>query len=716
MGPFELEEELGRGGSGRVFRARHRATGKLCAVKVLDAGADAESLARFAREVQVLARAGSDGVVPVLESGRDPSGRVFYAMELMPGGSLRERLLRRGPYPWRQAAAIVASLGRTLDRCHRLGMVHRDVKPANVLFDIEDRPRLADFGCARDLAGAALTQSGTSLGTPAYMAPEQLEGQAADPRADVYALGVVLFELVKGERPYAGVTWNELLNSAQSGSRAALSDQGTVPKQLDAIVAKALRARPEARHGSAGQVAQELEALLAREPAPLPTPTTPSATSVSVYRRGSRAGIALLALVAVALPPVVLLLYQSRAHSLAPRVVLDEPGDDVTTHEGEPFKVAGKITGRATSLEVAGVRVEPGEDGSFATTVTLTADSHDLVVVAGGAGGTRYEVRRRLLVEKRGAPAWFSRIPEASRPRLPLPRGLRFGEHEREYVNARDGSVLVYVPAGTFLMGTDRGDASEQPVHEVELSAYFMGKYELTNAQFTAFVHATGYATAAEFLGSDVFDGQTGDFEHRRAASWRRPYGDDQKAIPDEPVVHVGWTDALVYTLWAGLALPTEAQWERAAGWDAETRHACRYSWGDDEPGARKALVGNLADASLKAFSPRFPVFEGYDDGFARLAPVGKFPEGRSPVGAEDMLGNVSEWCMDGAEADFYARSPRKDPCCPPEGHDNRSGRGASWCAPAAKVRVTSRLATPLWFTSDFRGIRVARLATDELK
>src|SRR5206468_2405535 len=128
----------------------------------------------------------------------------WIAMDLCPGGSLEALLRARTRLEWAEAAALVARLARGLERCHEAGLIHRDLKPANVLFDERGEPRVADWGLARDLGRSKLTVTGTAMGTAAYMAPEQIEGLDVDRRADVYALGTILHELVAGERPFSG--------------------------------------------------------------------------------------------------------------------------------------------------------------------------------------------------------------------------------------------------------------------------------------------------------------------------------------------------------------------------------------------------------------------------------------------------------------------------------------------------------------------------------
>src|SRR5581483_11939523 len=201
LGAYELESELGRGGMGTVFIARHLPTGARRALKVLAGARDPDAVERFRREARALASAAGPGLVPIHESGEE-SGRLWYAMDLMPGGSLRARLSARGALPWREAVALVLEVARGLARGHALGLVHRDVKPENILLDEQGAPRLADFGCVRDLGRSALTEPGSVLGTIGYMPPEQLDGEPVDARADVFALAAILHELVAGTRPF----------------------------------------------------------------------------------------------------------------------------------------------------------------------------------------------------------------------------------------------------------------------------------------------------------------------------------------------------------------------------------------------------------------------------------------------------------------------------------------------------------------------------------
>jgi WD40 repeat protein len=257
---YELDTELGRGGMGRVLRARHGSTGTIRAVKLLDGVPGPEEVERFRREAQALARVSGEGVVPIHEIGV-LSGRLAIVLGFMTGGSLRSRLETAGRLEWREAARLAIELARTLETCHAAGLVHRDVKPENVLFDDRGRARLSDFGCVREL-GRTITQTGWSIGTPAYMSPEQLAGDRVDGRADVFSLAVVLFELITGEKPFPDEPAVARVATIRAGRRQSVRESvPEVPRAIDAAIDRALAPRASDRPSAAG-FASELELAL----------------------------------------------------------------------------------------------------------------------------------------------------------------------------------------------------------------------------------------------------------------------------------------------------------------------------------------------------------------------------------------------------------------------------------------------------------------------
>jgi formylglycine-generating enzyme len=230
---------------------------------------------------------------------------------------------------------------------------------------------------------------------------------------------------------------------------------------------------------------------------------------------------------------------------------------------------------------------------------------------------------------------------------------------------AVDHNDMVFIKGGTFTMGTDDGFPFEGPAHKVEVGSFWMDEHEVTVAEFDRFVKATGYKTEAEKYGwAGVFDGKRGSWGKADGADWRHPDGPKSKAEPAEPVCQVSWNDAVAYVKWAGKRLPTEAEWEYAAG----AGHFRLYPWGDEFRPKGKLMANT--------WQGTFPKKDTGADGYLNRAPVGKFPP--NAFGLYDMSGNVWEWCADNFDRDYYASSPSVNPKGPPAGEE-KVLRGGSW-------------------------------------
>jgi len=204
---YAIEQEIGRGGTATVYRALDRRHGRLVALKILGPEiAAAIGADRFLREIAIVARLSHPHILPLYDSGQ-AAGSLYYVMPLMAGETLRDRLRRERQLPIEDALRITAEIADALGYAHRQGVVHRDVKPENVLFS-DGHALLSDFGVARQVAseGVELTEPGMVVGTAAYMSPEQAAGASPDARSDLYALGVVTYEMLSGELPYSGTS------------------------------------------------------------------------------------------------------------------------------------------------------------------------------------------------------------------------------------------------------------------------------------------------------------------------------------------------------------------------------------------------------------------------------------------------------------------------------------------------------------------------------
>ena len=271
-----------------VWLGHDPASGQECALKRMRPEwlVDEESRERFQREARVLSGFRHPGLVGWLETGWDEQGAPWIAMELLPGGTLRARVEQRGPLPPREAAGLGRDLARTLADVHARGVLHRDLKPDNVLFDAQGRPRLSDFGLARPLfQGRSLTAEGAILGSPGYLAPEQILGEKAHlgPGTDVFGLGATLYFALTGAPPFDGPTPVARFQAALTEDPAPPSRlRPGVPAVLDAIVLRCLARAPQARFPSAFALAAALESCLAAERGPEPaTERRPALPGVS---------------------------------------------------------------------------------------------------------------------------------------------------------------------------------------------------------------------------------------------------------------------------------------------------------------------------------------------------------------------------------------------------------------------------------------------------
>jgi serine/threonine protein kinase len=267
LGPFEVVRTLGEGGMGVVYEVRDSRSGRTCALKLIRQGAGgADGLARFQREAEALGRVLHPGLVRVEEVGRLPQG-PYLLMELVGGVTLEERL-RAGPLPVDEAVRIVGRLCEALGLLHERGIVHRDVKPANVMLRSDGSPVLLDFGLARSLDADRLTQTGAPVGTPEYMSPEQANGvRELTAACDVYGLGVLLYTLLCGRPPFAGTTFKVIRSVLEETPKWPGEVRPEVPEWVDAAVRAAMSKRPGDRPQSAGALRDLLAARAPRRSA-----------------------------------------------------------------------------------------------------------------------------------------------------------------------------------------------------------------------------------------------------------------------------------------------------------------------------------------------------------------------------------------------------------------------------------------------------------------
>lgn len=271
VGDFEVEDALGEGAFGQVYRARHRLIGKAAAIKVLARkySADPEVVSRFVAEAKAVNHIAHRNIIDIFSFGELADGRCYYVMEHLEGSPLDELLDAQGSLPARQALPILRGLGRALDAAHAKGIVHRDLKPANV-FVVPDEaggviPKLLDFGVAKlsteGYGTTHRTRTGAPIGTPAYMAPEQCRGEAVDPRTDVYAFGVLAYRMFTGRLPFSGKSAVEVLMKHMTEVPPPPSTQQPELAELDGPILTMLEKDPDRRPARVGAAYDALEAV-----------------------------------------------------------------------------------------------------------------------------------------------------------------------------------------------------------------------------------------------------------------------------------------------------------------------------------------------------------------------------------------------------------------------------------------------------------------------
>lgn len=288
LGPFLLGPKIGGGGMGVVYRATYSKTGQVVALKLLpsELSKKPKLVARFERELKILKKLKHPNIVPCYGGGK-LGEQQFMAMELVEGGSLADLLRKRGRFSWEEVIRFGEQICGALEHAHEHGIIHRDLKPSNLLLTRDGKIKLADFGIARDSEATALTAAGRTVGTFAYMAPEQIRGEPpVSQKTDLYALGCVLYELLAGTPPFAGETAGELVFQHIEKKPVRVSTIALdCPVWLDSLLQQLLEKDPEMRPRDASSVLRalaEVEAKVAEQASVLTHAASGHPTAINV--------------------------------------------------------------------------------------------------------------------------------------------------------------------------------------------------------------------------------------------------------------------------------------------------------------------------------------------------------------------------------------------------------------------------------------------------
>ncbi|HEV7992352.1 MAG TPA: protein kinase [Gemmatimonadaceae bacterium] len=609
---YTIERELGHGGMATVYLARDLKHGRDVAIKVLSPDL-ARSIAseRFLREIGIAARLNHPHVLPLLDSGVAGAAELpYYVMPLVTGESLRDRLRRDGRLPLDESLRLAAEVADALAYAHEHQLVHRDVKPDNVLLS-GGHAVVMDFGIAKAVGDAreasTLTGEGMSLGTPAYMAPEQAAAEhTVDHRADIYAVGAMLFEMLGGAAPFAG-SWQQIVMEKMAKDAPSLASRWPdAPAPVVRLVARCLARDPDARPQTAAALLQELHALAAPAPA---------------RSRGRLAAVSLVALAALGVAGGLYLRNRSawvRAYAI-PNVERLIEADQLDS----AFALASEAEARAprdsalallwprfsrTQIflsEPAGADVKRAALSDTTRWIPVGTTPTSAVRIPSNAWYYRYSKSGYRDMTVMGARLGGSYVP------IPSPIPLR-------RLNDPDTDMVLLRGAG--LAGTLYGLNNKQ---KFDLPDFLIDAREVTNHQYKAFVDAGGYGNRALWDSTIVRDGKPVAWDDAMRlfvdrsgrpgpASWE---GGAPPADGDElPVGGVSWYEARAYARFVKKELPTVYEWNAAA-----MPEAARWV----VPHGRYDAAGPVRGGDQRGVSPR---------------------------GVYDMAGNVREWIVNARE------------------------------------------------------------------
>ena len=624
IGHYEILGALGAGGMGEVYRARDSRLGRDVALKILPAGlaGDPERLARFQREAKALAALDHPGIVTVY-SVEESRGINFLTMQLVEGAPL-DRGVPEGGLPVGRLLDASIALADAVAAAHDKGIVHRDLKPANVMVTPEGRVKVLDFGLAKEIrvtapADATLTSAGgtavgVTMGTPSYMSPEQVVGGPVDFRTDIFALGIIFYELASGRRPFAGSSSAELASAIlRDTPRPLTALRADLPGALVRVIERCLQKEPAARFPSAQPLAAELRRL--RTPAGSPRASTFTQPSVLVP----------VALGLVALIALVLWTAASRSRK-AVFVAEALPRIETLSREGKylaAFDLAGEVE------RVSGPGAVPDALWNGASSLlSVTSEPAGAIVTLRPFGwdGHAIDLGATPLEKVRvpnGAFHWRAELPGYVPADLVTggPGGtVRFELRTRDTAD----SDMIVVPAANVRLWALGGVKAEPAV---ALGPFLIDRREVTNREYARFVAAGGYARQ-EFWTHEIRDGDRTvpfhdaitrfvDLTGRPGpATWR--LGSAPDGEEDLPVTGLSWYEAAAYARFAGKELPTVYHWYYA-----------------DTGGDIQLLPGLVLSATNH---------EGRG-----LRPAGA-PGAMSAFGAIDMAGNVREWSANASD------------------------------------------------------------------
>jgi len=642
---YRIVAKLGGGGMGVVYRAEDTHLGRDVALKFLppELTRDREARERFILEARAASALDHANICTIHDIDETDDGRLFIAMAFYAGETLKARAAR-GPIGIGEAVDIARQIAAGLERAHEGGIVHRDIKPANLIITERGEVKILDFGVAKLVGEAGLTRTGSTLGTLAYMSPEQVEGRGVGPITDLWALGVVLYEMLTGSLPFTGKSESETVAAILAREPEGPGvRRPKIPPEVEALVLDLLAKDPADRPASAAAVEERLGAI-ARPAAAGP--------AIPLFRRPSTwiATVAAMAVVAGAI------IVPALRHSRVDAARANLPQIESLAREGryaEAYDLAVQVEGvmgEDTTLQ----RLMP--EVSDLLTVRSVPEKAEVYALGPGAIETAVLLGRTPIVELR-LPRGDHFLTIEAEGYEPVERlaSSTLARAEAVVFGGRLDIVLdltlfpadslppgtVFVPAGAYTLVS-----ADAPVGATaDLGAFFIDRFEVMNSEYREFIRAGGYANRALWTlpirregrvltgdeASTLFRDRTGLPGPRNWTGQQVPEGTDR-----HPVSSITRYEAAAYCAWKGRSLPTLFEWEKAARGRAFTHlEGVVFPWGLVEPGQSAEQRANFSGSGT--------------------VEVDAHPLGISLYGAYAMAGNVREWTVNAAGDGFIA-------------------------------------------------------------
>jgi eukaryotic-like serine/threonine-protein kinase len=648
---YEVTAPLGAGGMGEVYLARDVELDRTVALKILpnDGGEhDSERVRRFVQEAKAAIALSHPNVAHIYDAG-DENGVRFMAMEYVEGETLRARM-QRERLSLEEALGIAQQIASALSSAHAAGIVHRDIKPENVMLRPDGYVKVLDFGLAKltvakTSAGTEVlhTAPGVIMGTMQYMSPEQLRGAEAQPQCDVFSLGVVLYEMVSGRRPFEASTPSGIIAAILTEEPKAIED---APVEVQALIAKALAKNPEQRFASAREMADALKRVQ-HDTHRIRSGDVPTQVLVSGAAPPARTSkplpwiIGAAAVIAVAVGAWWMMRARriTSAHEQVPRVAqLAESGKYFEAWDlGQSLRpILGGDEQLTAALQNASEKLNvdstPSGAQVYLNRILANGDVAEERTLAGTTPLKDALIARGdyiLTIEKSGyasaqrsitaTPLRTVGVVMPQRPSVKMPLAKAGGAPKE----------MVLVDGGPYNLtgATYIADAN------VTLAPFFIDRFEVSNEDFETFVRAGGYRRREFWKHPIVKDGKTLSFGEamalfRDTTGFSGPRNWAQGKYPQgtarHPVTNITWYEAAAFAESKGKQLPTAYQWDKAARNGLRGLHGQAFPWGQVLPG-----VDVMRRANFRGTGPMA---------------VDTLPSGMSAWGAYHLAGNVSEW------------------------------------------------------------------------